>query len=157
MSAKSMASVVQEAVSRASTGKRSPSAWSTKSKTPSALETLSRAGTGKRSPSAWSKSKESEEKDVEAATEDSGGEKDLKDAIMDPYLEEELAQANMDQCNNANEPLGCWETFVNHVSACWRTADMLIGEERESIVRTSTRELAIYVLFMVILMFGKIF
>lgn len=41
------------------------------------------------------------------------------------------------------------------LTGMWDTTDMKPGEEREVIVRTSLRELIIYLLFLVILCIGK--
>ena len=108
------------------------------------LENLSRPGTTK----SWT-SKDVEQGQAPPQTEPA--------AIMDEYLEEELAQAEMMDKDNVAEdgPVGCWEALVTRVSAIWRTTDMLSGEGQESIVKTSTREFVIYLLFMVILCFGK--
>ena len=112
------------------------------------LENLSRPGTTK----SWTSSTS---KDVEQGQDPP----QTEPAIMDEYLEEELAQAEMMDKDNVavteDGPVGCWEALVTRVSAIWRTTDMLSGEGQESIVKTSTREFVIYLLFMVILCFGK--
>ena len=104
------------------------------------IENLSRAGGTAKS---WTK-----EEDPEKGRPTSAG--------FDALIEEEMAQAELDSGDQGAEPKGCWESLVGQVSSVWRTTDMLNGEERESIVKTSTREFAIYILFMCILSFGKI-
>lgn len=47
--------------------------------------------------------------------------------------------------------MGCWTKFTKVVSSFWSTADLLTGEETEERVRTTTRELAIYAVFLFIL------
>ena len=57
---------------------------------------------------------------------------DVEPAIIDEYLEEEMAHAEMmdrgaDDDKGREEPIGCWEGLVTRVSAIWRTTDMLSG------------------------------
>ena len=54
------------------------------------------------------------------------------------------------------EPVGCWESFINGISSIWSTSDLLTGEETEERVRTVTRELGIYMVFLGILCWGKL-
>ena len=54
------------------------------------------------------------------------------------------------------EPVGCWESFIKGISSIWSTSDLLTGEETEERVRTVTRELGIYMVFLGILCWGKL-
>ena len=54
------------------------------------------------------------------------------------------------------EPVGCWESFITGISSIWSTSDLLTGEETEVRVRTVTRELGIYMVFLGILCWGKL-
>ena len=70
---------------------------------------------------------------------------------MEAILEEELEVDNF----KGPEPIGCWKSFINGVSSIWSTSDLLTGEETEERVRTVTRELAVYLVFLGILCWGK--
>ena len=85
------------------------------------LENLSRPSTTK----SWTSSTS---KDVEQGQDPP----QTEPAIMDEYLEEEMAHAEMmdrgaDDDKGREEPIGCWEGLVTRVSAIWRTTDMLSG------------------------------
>lgn len=53
--------------------------------------------------------------------------------------------------NDAIEKKGCWYTFSTCVSRMWATRQMTKKEDRELYVRTTLRELVIYIIFLVIL------
>eukprot|EP00094_Tigriopus_californicus_P010741 TCALIF_10360-PA protein Name:"Similar to Pkd2l1 Polycystic kidney disease 2-like 1 protein (Mus musculus)" AED:0.18 eAED:0.18 QI:118/0.86/1/1/0.8/0.75/16/1264/740 len=69
-----------------------------------------------------------------------------------PYskeLEEELNRDPMEDKENIT--VGCWAQFTAMVSSMWDTTDMAVGEEREVLVRTTLRELVVYLVYLVIL------
>ena len=63
-------------------------------------------------------------------------------------LEEEL---NRDLSNKEEENIGCWQKFTAFVASFWETTDMHTGEEKEVVVRTTLRELIIYLVFLALL------
>ena len=103
---------------------------------------------------AWSKS--DPEKGIRSA-EDEEKEKKRKalqneKSTLEAILEEELEVDNF----KGPEPVGCWESFIKGISSIWSTSDLLTGEETEERVRTVTRELGIYMVFLGILCWGKL-
>ena len=103
---------------------------------------------------AWSKS--DPEKGIRSA-EDEEKEKRRKalqneKSTLEAILEEELEVDNF----KGPEPVGCWESFIKGISSIWSTSDLLTGEETEERVRTVTRELGIYMVFLGILCWGKL-
>ena len=103
---------------------------------------------------AWSKS--DLEKGIRSA-EDEEKEKKRKalqneKSTLEAILEEELEVDNF----KGPEPVGCWESFIKGISSIWSTSDLLTGEETEERVRTVTRELGIYMVFLGILCWGKL-
>ena len=73
-------------------------------------------------------------------------------STLEAILEEELEVDNF----KGPEPVGCWESFIKGISSIWSTSDLLTGEETEERVRTVTRELGIYMVFLGILCWGKL-
>ena len=53
--------------------------------------------------------------------------------------------------NKDDDSIGCWQKFTALVSSLWDTSDMKVGEEKEVIVRTTLRELVVYMIFLAIL------
>ena len=52
--------------------------------------------------------------------------------------------------------LGFVQNCVSIYAGFWNTTDMQAGEEREVIVRTTLRELAVYLVFLAILCVGEL-
>ncbi len=116
---------------------RSSSAHSRKS----AASPPGSAGSGKKAV-AWHDPEKGKEEEKGGNAED--------DVKMTKELEEELNREDIGGKED-QAPVGCWATFTGFISSMWDTTDMKPGEEREVIVRTSLRELVIYVVFLVIL------
>eukprot|EP00095_Tigriopus_kingsejongensis_P003470 maker-scaffold13_size735724-snap-gene-6.27 protein:Tk03470 transcript:maker-scaffold13_size735724-snap-gene-6.27-mRNA-1 annotation:"pkd2 " len=64
-------------------------------------------------------------------------------------LEEELNRDPMDDKEDVT--IGCWAQFTSVISSLWDTTDMSVGEEREILVRTTLRELVVYIVYLIIL------
>lgn len=73
----------------------------------------------------------------------------LKDEPYSKELEEELNRDPMEDKENIT--MGCWAQFTAMISSMWDTTDMAVGEEREVLVRTTLRELVVYLVYLVIL------
>ena len=83
---------------------------------------------------------------------------DIDDVKLDTEISKELAEElNRGESDLTDEdPASCWGNFVGILGSFWQTTDMQFGEEREVIVRTSLRELGIYLVFLALLCVGKI-
>lgn len=102
----------------------------------------------------------------------------LKDEPYSKELEEELNRDPMEDKENIT--MGCWAQFtamisseyekklrtkiserrlkqnlLNFLTGMWDTTDMAVGEEREVLVRTTLRELVVYLVYLVILCCGE--
>ncbi len=99
---------------------------------------------------AWSK--EDPEAGVKSSKSRKASEaKAIKKRKQQDELEAILAEELEDDKFKGTEPEGCWRRFVDGISSIWSTTDLLAGEETEDRVRTTTRELAIYIVFLVIM------
>ena len=79
----------------------------------------------------------------------------LEESGYSKELEEELNRGVGEVADADSDPIGCWSHFTKAISSFWNTTDMQAGEEREVIVRTTLRELAVYLVFLAILCVGK--
>ena len=52
-------------------------------------------------------------------------------------------------------PKGCWFAFLQSFNGLWSTKDMNDGMDRENEVRTTVRELVVYLLFLFIIVICK--
>ena len=87
-------------------------------------------------------------KDEKQPPMDSAVDKGETGAGLSKELEEEL---NRDLSNKEEENIGCWQKFTAFVASFWETTDMHAGEEKEVVVRTTLRELVIYLVFLALL------
>ena len=141
----------------------------------------SRAGSKTSSGHLEDKSKNHLKIDMETHLNISGG----KHVATDPALAEELAKVELLGNKRGQEPKGCWNIMTGYVNSIWRvllaldfikqyirnkmllvinivhfifrsTTDMQNGEDLEVTVRTSTRELSIYCIFLMVLVIGRL-
>ena len=104
----------------------------------------SRPGSGKSIVSfAW---EENEEKTIENENEEPEDEEEDEDGH---HVEEDLGPLVIK--GEDDIPKGCWFAFLQSFNGLWSTKDMNDGMDREVEVRTTVRELVIYLLFLFVI------
>jgi len=73
-----------------------------------------------------------------------------KQALFDPNNVE--YGDDMDDYANRSEPKGCWGSFTNCIGGMWTTRQMTHTNDREIVVRTTLRELVVYITFLIVLL-----
>ena len=89
--------------------------------------------------------------DPEKGMEEKAKEKEMKMQKKKNQLEALLEEELDEDKGKGPEPVGCWSKITGTIMKIWSTTDLLTGEETEERVRTTTRELAIYMVFMGVL------
>lgn len=74
-------------------------------------------------------------------------------AMRSQVAEEELVVVDEHQqlVLEENPPKGCWWRFTTFMASMWATKDINQTDDREIVVRTTIRELVLYLIFLVIL------
>ena len=96
---------------------------------------------------AWSTKDPEKGKSAEEVAKEKEMKLQKKKNQLEALLEEELDEDK----GKGPEPVGCWSKITTTILKIWSTTDLLTGEETEERVRTTTRELAIYMVFMGVL------
>ena len=105
----------------------------------------SRPGSGKSIVSvAW---EENEEKTIVEENEEP--EDDEEEEEEGHHVEEDLGPLVIK--GEDDIPKGCWFAFLQSFNGLWSTKDMNDGMDREVEVRTTVRELVIYLLFLLVI------
>ena len=110
----------------------------------------SRPGSGKSIVSvAW------EENEEKTSVEENGEPEDEEEEEEGLHHEEDLGPLVIK--GEDDIPKGCWFAFLQSFNGLWSTKDMNDGMDREIEVRTTVRELMIYLLFLFVIVICKNF